>query len=810
MFKNYLKIARRNLLRNKTYAVINIAGLAVGIACALVIFLVVTKERSYDRDQPYYDRIYRVVTTTVYPQGEIYNQGVPFPMRDALRISFPQLEKVAQVYSVSEGSQVDVLDPAGQETLKRFKEKESRIFLTEPELFDIFRFSWISGAPAVLREPNTVVLSESTASKYFGSVEEAQGKLIRIARTVLKVSGILEDPPENTNFPFHVLVSLENLPELKPTYINYGMDDWGGVSSSNQCFVLSATPLDVQHFNSELFPPFVKKHHKNEQASARYSLQPLSDIHFNTRFEGGFSRQVTTRETLWALTAIGLFVLVVAGINFINLATAQGIKRSREVGVRKAIGGNRSQLMGQFFMETLLITLVSVLLATALVSAGIPLINRYLDLKISFQSAGVWPVILFLLILTLLLSLLSGFYPALVVSRYEPVPALKSTFHNLKMGGVRLRSALVVIQFIIAQALIFGTLVMVKQMNLFRQTDMGFNQEAVLNIEIPGDSLHRARLETFRQQLLAVPGVTGASFSSVAPSSENNWSTNFTFEDKETDFQINLLWADPDYFEVYQLKMAAGRPVHPSDTLREFVVNETLMRKLGFQDPAEILGKRMKLGGGTGPLYPVVGVVKDFHLNPLTKEMKPFIISTYADYRYMANIRIRQAGTGRSLKRVATVWNRVFPDDLFGYTLLEEDIRDFYKQEEKLSRLFHVFCFITLLISCLGVYGLALFMVARRTKEVGVRKVLGATPGSIVLLFSREFLWMVLIAFALATPLAWWLMEQWLQGFAYRIGIGAGIVVITLLSAALVMILTVSFHSVRAALRNPVKSLRTE
>lgn len=801
MFRNYFKTAFRSLLRNKSYAVINITGLTVGIAACLLIYLIVSYHQSFDTFHSKKDRIYRAVTEARMENEVTHSSGVPFPVTRGLREDFPELAKVASVLG-SGNDQITVLDEQNRPG-KKYKETRG-LFFAEPELFDIFDFKWLAGNPkTALADPNTVVLTQEMAEKYFGDWHTAIGRSINFENTdVLKVTGILENLPPNTDLPLKIVVSFK-------TFKSSNLTDWVSIFSSHSCFVLLPENYPASRL-SALLPGFVKKHKPAENVGDGILLQPLRDMHFDSRF-GTLSRQVFSRELITALSLVGLFLLIIACVNFINLATAQAVNRAKEVGVRKVLGSNRRNLIMQFMGETFLITLLAVILATGVAWLVITPLNTLLQIQLSLNFFSNLTVLAFLLAVTLLVTVLAGFYPALVLSGYNPITALKSKIAVKTAGGLSLRRSLVVLQFAIAQVLIIGMLVVVGQMNYFKNASLGFTKEHILNVPIPGDSAARAKIDYLRTQLLQQPGIENVSFSFGSPSDNGSWSSDFKFDnsDKSSGFEANLKWADVDYFKTYDIEFVAGHAFQRTDTIREYVVNETLLKRLGITNPQDAIGKKINLWDGEH-VATICGVVKDFHVRALRVPLDPVILAPWKDQYRTFSVKMRPEKTKETMAYIEKLWTSTYPDFVYEYQFLDEKIDRFYRGETQLSRLYTIFAAIAIFISCLGLYGLVSFMATQRVKEVGIRKVLGASVGNIVYLFSREFTLLIIISFAIAGPLAWYLMTQWLQDFEYRIPLGAGIFLVAIAGSVVIAWLTVGYRAIRAALANPVKSLRSE
>jgi predicted permease len=805
MIKNYIKTAWRSLLRNKSYAAINIVGLAVGIAACMLIFLVVQFETSFDNFHSKKDHIYRVATEFSSPDGVYLSSGTPLPIAEGLRLDFPQLKQVAAI--MKNGSHYSV--KSNGQAIKKFKEDDA--YYAEPQFFEMFDFGWLAGdKKRALAEPNSVVLAQEEAEKFFGNWHDAIGKIVRYEnKRDLKVTGILKNSPTNTDFPIKLVMSYATM-TMKGGDFTGSKSDWVSTWGDHYCFIVLPDNINESQFNKDL-KTFVKKHKPAQYVKDGLKLQPLKDMHYNTEVSI-FSYHPFGKQLINAITLIGLFLLVIACVNFINLATAQAVNRSKEVGIRKVLGSNRKQLVFQFISETLIITLFAVALAIGIAEITLPMLNSLLEIKLSSAFLADPVLLMFLIAVIIGVTLLSGFYPALVLSGFNPITALKNKVAAANKGGVSLRRALVVLQFCIAQGLVIGTLVIIYQMNYFRNKPLGFDKDAILTVPFPGDSLSRTKMGSLRDQLLQQPGIKDVSYSFASPSDYNSWGTDFTYDNapKKTDFSASLKWADAEYFKLYKLQFVAGGPYSKSDTIRGYVVNETLLNKLGVHNPKDAIGKYIKLWDDKNKNAPIVGVVKDFNTNSLKNPMQPVLMSSWNNVYHKINIKIQPVNINQTLASVERLWNNTFPDGMYEYQFLDEKIASFYKSEDQLSALYKIFAGIAIFISCLGLYGLVSFMAAQRTKEVGIRKTLGASVSHIVYLFSKEFTVLILIAFATSAPITWYFMNKWLQAYTYKITIGPSIFLLAIAASIIIAWFTVGYKAIRAALVNPVDSLRSE
>ena len=806
MYKNYFKLALRNLFRRKTFSLINICGLAIGIASCMLLFIVVTYELSYNKSQPNYNQIYHVVTEDKTQDGSFFTPGIPFPAQQALRLDFPEI--TVGTLCANYGSQVTVLGDkeAAADPNKKFIE-ETGFFFCDPQFFQVFHYDWMAGSPTALSEPNVTVLTQKTAEKYFGGWESAMGKFLKLDNTVtVKIVGILENPPGNTDYPLEIVTSFETVKSNQDTY--FYSDKWGATTSNFQLFMLLPKNISPAEVNKRLVAFSNKSYEQRGKGQERiHFLQPLSDVHFDNRF-GGFGDHVTERSTLWTLSLIGIFIIIMACINFINLSTAQAVKRSKEIGIRKVLGGYRWQLFWQVMGETIFIVIISVLLAICIATICLPFIKHIASISEPLTILTI-PSLLFLFGLIIVVTLFAGLYPAIILSGFNPALALKNKITSASVGGLSVRRGLVISQFAISQILIIGTIIAVTQMNFIKNADLGFNKEALLVINSNNDSVALGRQDSYKQKLLQIPGVKSVTFSSDVPSSLNNSGTNFGFDHKPNpDFTLYTKFADEDYFKTFGLQMLAGRGFSKSDTINEVVINETLMKKLGIREPENIVGKDIRFG--TDPWKKIVGVVKDFKTNSLKEDIKPLAIAEKRESYGVTAVKLQSKNIPKTRAAVEEAWNQSYPEYAFTSNYMDETISEFYKQDAQLSLLYKIFAGIAIFISCLGLYGLVSFMAIQKTKEIGVRKVLGASIKNIILLFSKEFTILILISSVIAVPVAYYMMNNWLQNFVFRIKINAGIFVLAIALSIIIAWIAVGYKSVKAAIANPVKSLRSE
>jgi len=799
MLKNYLITTLRKLSRQKNYTAINVLGLALGMACCLFIFLIIQYELRFDRFHRKFDRIYRIVTDEKINDIISETMASPIPMVEALRQDFPNLEKVTVAFG-NYGGLFAITQDDG--TVQRFQENE-RVAFVEPEFFEIFDFPWIAGDPKSLAEPNGVALTEEFAEKFFGNADPL-GRTIRLDNQIdLKVTGVVKNFPIHTDFLFSVLISWKTLPQT-----GTDVESWGNLSSNVNTYVVLPPNFTAQEFESRLVDFKEKYHPDAKDANKRvHKVQPLSEVHYDGRY-GNYGQRAISKTTLWALGLIGVFLLITACINFVNMATAQAINRAKEVGVRKVLGAFRSQLITQYLGETFVITLLGAALAVVLAELLLPTLNKLLRLQISLNLFADLSVFSFLFLLILTVSLLAGLYPAFVLSHFMPALALKSKVNTSAGGGLFLRRGLVVFQFIISQMLIIGTIIVTTQMDYFRNKEMGFDKQAIVTVPLPENDA--AKLQTLRAQLLQNSHIRNATFGYSSAASGNMWDTNLrhTLNGPEETFASDLKFADVNYIPTYDLKLVAGRSYVESDTITELVVNETFARKLGYT-PHNLVGKMFKVGSRR-PYMPIVGVVQDFHTRPLQQEIRPCLLAAHRRAYYEASIKIEAQSMKEALGHIEKVWSATFPEFVYSYEFLDERLASFYEEEQKMSQLFRAFAGIAIFIGCIGLLGLISFVAAQRTKEIGVRKVLGATIADILGLISKEFAALIAVAFAVAAPVAYFVMNNWLENFAYRIEVGLGVFAATIAVTLIIAGVTIGYRAIKAALANPVEALKYE
>lgn len=799
MLFHFLKSSLRNFKRNRTHTIINVLGLSLGILAAMIIFVKIRYELRFDTYHPDADRIYRVVALSTQYGDENYGHSMPDPIAEGVRMEAPELEAVTLLYANFRRPVIKVGE--GDKSRKFF---EDNAVYADPEVFELLHYDWLYGNPEqALADPYTVVISKSLAEKYFDKVD-AVGERLRFSDQYdLKVSGVVADPPRHTSFYFTMLISNLTDPE------NRLNSSWNHSSSSVQCLLKLQPNQSPDALDAPLKALVQKKYGDDEEEAANFKffLQPLQEIHYDTRF-GAFSGGTTSRRSYYTLALIGLFLLITACINFINLNTVLVFTRAKEVGVRKILGGYKRQIMGQYLGETALIALISLWLAFALLPWASLQLEDLLggDLSISLSSdVQLWG---FSLLVFLLVVLLSGLYPSWMLSRLDTILALKNKTENRYGKKTLMRKSLVVLQFTLSQVLIICTLIMMRQMDYFHSVPLGFDKEAVVEVPLPDSEV--APLMTLKNELLHHAGIQHVSLTNTGTASSSTWSGNFNYNPEDGNpFEAiaDVKFIDENYLETYGVTLLAGENIRDGDSSHRFLINETLMHAMGFENPVDVLNKAVSYWGIDGS---VAGVIMDFHMSSLHNKIRPCVLSNTNPTYVQAAIKLKGGTVKDNLAAIQKSWEETFPEEIFESRFLDETIEDFYRREQKASQLFQLFAGIAIFIGCLGLFGLISFLATRRTKEIGIRKVLGASVQQIMELFIRDFVILVVIAFFISIAISWFGMNKWLEDYAFKISIGWQEFFYALVASVALVILTIGYRAYRAARTNPIDALRDE
>ncbi|MEM6844503.1 MAG: ABC transporter permease [Bacteroidota bacterium] len=814
MIKNYLITTLRNFRRNSFSTIINVVGLTLSLACCIFIYAFLHHEYSFDGWHEKADRTFRVVSQYKGENGISYNGSVAFPMAEAFRDEFAEIEMATQVVG-DEGGTIKIERSDGSSVLF----EEDNIIYADQYFLQTFDYELLAGQSAsLLTKPNEVLLTRKLANKFFGSETNYQqllGQTVIIEQRPYQISGILEDAPRNTNVTFRMLLPIKD-------YIQRNKErlyDWNSISSDWITFVTLPEGYDVTQLESRL-DILVKKNFSADQTAHRsYHLQPLPEVHTDERYYGTY--YATPSILVIAFITMGVIVLLTACINFINLATAQSVKRAKEIGIRKALGSRKGQLILQFMGETFIITAVAALIAVILADEFAQTFNQYLSVVIDYGLELDTSVFYFLGALVLVVTLLAGYYPARILSSYKPTEALKQSMAAKNTGFAgkfSLRKTLVVTQFIISQLLIIGTIVVSSQMRYVQERDLGFSKDDIAVVFIP--QKEDQDLDALRAKFTSQAIITDVSFCTGPPiSGSNNWThINNPSQGEDQGFGIERKRVDPQYLSVFDIELLVGRNLReedrvlPADSSDEYnvLLNEKAVARLGFTNIEDAIGETMITYGEQKAT--IVGVVEDFFNAPLQDEIHPCMLHSQGESVWMAALKMATPQPVQQLTAVEESWKELYPDYYYSAMSLDEyfEYGAFYVIEDVMYQAFRLFAFLSIVIGCLGLYGLVSYLALQRRKEIGVRKTLGATVSHILYLFTKEFAWLVVLAFVIAAPLGYFAMQAWLETFVYKIPLSIGYFALALVASMLIALVTVGYKSIRAATANPVDSLRNE
>ncbi|NML35952.1 FtsX-like permease family protein [Chitinophaga sp. G-6-1-13] len=802
MFRNYFLVAIRNIWRNKVFSLLNIMGLVIGISAALVVYLVVFYESGFNKAVPDGEHIYRVVSTISFSGDSVKNSGVAVPVIAVAQENVPQVEKTTRFFINNTTSRITVDG-------KDFQNNEDVIF-ADRNYMDMLGYEWLGGdAATALSQPLSVVLTQDRAHLYFPglSADQVLGKQILYDDSIrATVTGVVRELSYNTDFWFREMISMPTLQSnsyFKGIYLDR---DWQSISSSTQLFVKLLSSSRPQEVTATLMK-YMAEHNTKDSRTA-LSLQPLSDLHFNTDFHA--YNRTADRKQLNILSVVAVALLVLAVINFVNLTTAQASRRAKETGIRKAIGGTTGQLIKQFLGETAVLTLIAATLSLLVAPLLIISFHAFLPEDLPVTQLYTAPVLAFLFILAVVVALIAGVYPAYVLARFQPMVVLKSNTGN-RGGKVWVRQTLTAVQFTVAQFFVIATLIVSKQIHFSLNKDLGFRKDAILTIGTPRLDPDQSRRRLLEERIAALPEVEKVSLSGCTPAM-NGWMTitmKHNNGKQEIEKVVEVRYGDSAYLPVYQLHLLAGRNIATTDSVREWLLNETAARAFGFKRPQDAIGQLVEG-------HPVVGVVGNFNVGSMRREIPAVAIGSDAlsNHRTL-HVRLRNAGEGgvvwkNAFAGMEKAWKEIYPREEFSYEFLDKTVANLYQQERQMGNLLNWCAGLAIFISILGLLGLVIFTTDQRTKEIGIRKVLGATVWQVVSMLTTDFMKPVLVAFLLAIPVSWWAMNLWLQTFAYRTGLtwwvfaaGGGIMAIMALTA-------MSLKTVRAALSNPANTLKTE
>jgi putative ABC transport system permease protein len=801
MIKNYLKIAYRNIRKHLGYSLINVTGLAIGMACCILILLFVFDELSYDKFHENHDRIYRVTRKWFNADGvvNLHLGHVAPPVAPLLENDFPEIVHAVRFVGV-DGLLVG--------TEAAFYE-ESRFFFTEEDVFDVFTLDMIAGDPeTALADPFCVVITKEMAERYFGS-QDPMGKSITIQaagqRADMKVTGVMKPIPHNSHFHADFLGSFKT---YEAVVGDEEMQRWA--SNNYATYLLMQEGYDIDRLKSQL-DPFIDRHMSQGMSEkTKLELQRLTDIHLYSHLDSEIEAN-SDITYVYVFSIIALFILLIACVNFMNLATARSAGRAKEVGLRKVIGAQRPQLIRQFLSESIMTAIISLLIAIGIVLVVLPPFSQFLGRDLNLNLSTNVSLFLSLFLIAIMVGLVAGIYPAVFLSAFKPIRVLKGRLEAGKKG-FSFRTVLVVFQFAISIALIICVSVVSSQLEFMRTRNLGFDEEHV--VVLPGSPAIHERLESFKTRLLQNPNILGVSAASRVPSGRLLDSSGAQVLSGETSqpisFRIAMVMVDYDYIPTFRMEMAAGRNFSRemgTDPEQAFILNETAVKRIGWDSVEEAIGKGFAYGRRSGQ---IIGVVKDFHFESLHQEISPIVMFMAASIHNKISVRIGPENIPRTMAFLKDIWAEMRPNFPFSYYFIDENFDQLYKSEEKLGRIFGYFAFLSVLIGCLGLFGLASYSAERRTKEIGIRKVLGASAAGITYLLSKEFTKWVLLANVVAWPAAYLIMSRWLQNFAYRSGIGLGTFILAGGVALAIAFLTVAYQAVKASIADPITALKYE
>jgi putative ABC transport system permease protein len=801
MIKTYIKIALRNLAKHRFYTCINIFGLSLGIGCCIILFQFISYHLSFDTYHHDAKQLYRIVTQVRVGDGSVdYEPGNSIALANSVRAKVPQAKDVSVLFKVRKMT-VGIPQNNG-ESNKLFAENDNAA-LTDAHFFNLFNYEWEQGdKKTALADPNTIVLSHNIAQKYFGS-QDVIGKTLSIdSKNTFKVTGVVKDHPANTDTKTDIFLSLSSIKNIYSDVANDMQTKWGWVDSRNSVYVALKDGTPTQTVEAQIKK--IDKPDIGDVGAYTFVLQPLKDVHFDMRYRG-----VIQRSLLTTLGIIGALLALIACVNFINMATAQSFKRAKEIGTRKVLGSTPSAIFTQFVTETACITIFAAVLAIGYVLLVLPVLNTWLQTQLSFNFFVDLRLSVFLILLLAVIIAAAGTYPALILSRFKPVNALKNQVNNNSQSAGFARKGLIVFQNVIAQVLIIGTILITMQVKFLKSANPGFNKDAVVVVPVPDNT--KAKTDFLRNQLLAHPGIESVTYCDRPAASAYNDGGSVKYDNREWEnFSGYTILADHDFAKTFGLKIIAGRNIAESDTSSEYIVNETMVKRLGIKDPQQIIGHKFVAGGITSNPGIVVGVMKDFHAQSMYTAILPESISAFRNNYRFAAVKINAKNVHTTLENLKHDWQSVYPENVFEYTFQDEQINDFYQKEDLLNRVIRSSASVAIFISCLGLLGLISLITAQRTKEIGIRKVLGASVTQIMALISKDFLKLVLLSAVVAIPLGWLLIHTWLQNFAYHIQVPLWVFVTTVAISVLIAFVVTSIQSVKAAVVNPVKSLRSE
>ena len=817
MIKNYFKTAWGNIIRNKAFSFINVFGLSIGISAALVIFLIVHYEFSFDKFEKDQNQIYRVVIDANFNGTEGHSAGVQVPLSNAVQNEVTGVDLTVPLMQFQGDVTAKVNIAKKKEPAPLVFKKQGNIIFTNPQYFQLLNYKWIAGSQkTALEDPFSVVLTQSRAQLYFPNIspQNVIGRQINYNdKLTATVSGVVKDLGEQTVFNAAEFVSYATISKTS-LQKEFMMDVWNDWMAYSQLYIKLSKNTSTESIEAQLknlLNKYDKDANKDAAFSMAFHLQPLNDLHFDNKY-ASIGGRIAEKSTLYGLLAIAAFLLLLGCINFINLTTAQASQRAKEIGIRKTMGSSRKNLVFQFLTETLFITFIATIISIFMAPVLLRMFVNFIPEGLHFDLIHQPSIIIFLVLLTFSVSFLSGLYPALILSRFKPVLVLKNQLlsNSSQTRHAWVRKTLTVSQFVIAQFFVIATLMVSKQINYSITSDMGFTMGGIITFNTPQDTIAKHNRQLLNE-INAIPEVEIAATGFYSPADEGVSIVNVIYAPKkDLKANIQIRWGDPNYLKVYQLKLLAGRDVEASDTMKEFIINNTYAKLLGFQKPEDAIGKQLNFHKEN---MPIVGVMQDFHETSTRGQIDPLVFAGSTGSTFHIRLKPNTAGGfewKNGISKIQKAYKSIYPDADFSYQFVDEKIASLYQSEQRTASLLKWSTGLAILISCLGLLGLVIFTTNSRTKEIGVRKVLGASVMQIVSSLSTDFMRLVLLAFVIAAPIAWWATYNWLQNYAYKTNMSWWIFAISGFSMLLIALITLSLQTIKAAIANPVKSLRIE
>lgn len=797
MVKNYLNILIRGLKRKSIYTIVNILGLSLGITGAIIIYSIIDFELGFDSYHNDLDKIYRISTKENRFGKERFTPGTAFQLAPALREESTIYEEIVTVNFNFIDPIISIYDGEGN---KPSRYEESSAVYVEREYFQLFKYEWLMGDPSTaLADESNIVITKDIAIKFFGETDVLDREIILNDSIFTKVSGVLENPPLNTDMPFNIFMVFGE--KARSAYSHWS---WTSTSSSVQTFVKVKDGADIKKAGEDITTLFRKNidEDRPEGISEEFFLLPLSKLHTDDRFDYNFG-SVFSLKGIYALGLIGIFLILTACINFINLNTVQALKRSKEVGIRKTMGASRGQIIVAQLMETGFLVLVSLLISFGIGEVAFIYIDDLVGKPMGLDIFSNGKIMLFSGVLLVVVTIIAGLYPAWMSSKFKPAETLKFSLNSRTGNSLVIRKSLVIVQFVISQTLIIGTIIVYQQMNYFMTVPMGFDKDAIVEVPLPQREEEAFR---FLSEIRRKPEVKNVTFSNTSAISQNTWFGNFDLFIGEEILQENaqVKFIDKNYFDTYSIDFVEGGVT--ADSTYEYFVNETLLNKVGVKEYEKAIGNKISFWGYKAE---IAGVVKDHNTVSLHKQIEPVVYIPELNYNVIG-IKLATSNFQSALSTIEQVWEESFPKDVYSYEFLDEKIAGFYESERRASRLILLFAIMAIVIGSIGLFGLVSFLVDQKTKEIGIRKALGAEIRQVLSLFMKEFITLIIIAFVISVPLVYFMMQEWLNGFIYRIEPGLEIFIAGLLVSLIAALVTVGYQSYKAAIINPVETLRSE